>query len=284
MSEMQKTIKYIAMGFAVFLAVTIISAILGAFISGAQALGGINIGLDSGKRWDYIEVYTEDIRKIALDGSLYEVHVKTGEELSVELTNVRESYQASVSGKTLKLSEKSTNFFGGWFGKQKKEAGSVTLYLPEDLTLDEFKLDCGMGEVNVEQIQTDYMDIDGGMGNMTADRIIAQKANLDGGMGNIEIDQVEFGQTDIDGGMGNIIIDGKINGDIDVDSGMGSIEMGLIGDKSDYNIKVSSGLGSVSINGENYSDVKWNNPQAPYRLEIDGGMGDVDLDFSNSVE
>lgn len=280
MNATQKAIKYMATAFAVLLAVTIVGSIVGA---GAAVLNAVTGGEAGGERRDFNSEYS-DIDKIEVDGGVYSVTIRKGDALRVEMQNVSEKYEARVSGRTLKLKSRGIWFNWDWLGLGNSESsdGSIILYLPDDFKTEEFIIDGGMGDINIQDLNTSYLSIDAGMGNIKGGTVIADKVKIDAGMGDLTLEDVQFGKSELDGGAGSLSLDGRIQGDMDIDGGAGNIYLKLDGSTDDYNIKVDSGLGNVKINGEKHSDTKWNNDTADYDMDIDGGVGDVDIDFSNA--
>lgn len=282
MNGLQRGIKYGATAFAIFLAVTIIAAIVGAGATVINVIGGGSFG--SGVVRDFDQNYGQDIRKISIDGGVYDLKVKSGDEVKVEMRGVSETYTAKQSGSHLKISGKSNlfgNLFNGRWDDENYGKGEITLYLPDGLELDEFKVDAGLGSIEIETLNTRYLNIDSGAGDITSQEIKAAEVDIDGGMGNVMLDGAALGDVDLDGGMGNVEINGELYGDSDFDLGMGNIELDLRGSIEDYNIKADNGPGEIKINGQSYKEIKWDDSQAKYNMDIDGGMGNIEIRFDN---
>ncbi|WP_313131992.1 DUF4097 family beta strand repeat-containing protein [Anaerocolumna sp.] len=276
MNEFQKVIKYLAMGFAIFLTVTII----GGIATGIFALTGVFNGFTTSGEAIDINKSFDGVKSITINHGVGTLKVRTGESDKVEIVanNVSEHYtiEKSFSG-NLTLKNRTRFWFWNWFDGNLKS--DVTVYLPKDFVAEKFIIDAGAGDVNIEGLETKELEINGGAGDIRANNIIAQSAEIDGGVGNVNFKEVTLNNTTIDSGVGNVDIKGYLFGKTDIDCGVGNVDLDLIGSMDDYNIKIDKGLGNVKINGEKYSNTNWNSVRAENSLDIDGGVGDISINF-----
>lgn len=278
MNEFQKVIKYCAMGFAAFLAFMIITGIASALFAVAGVFdhtGG------SSKIVDFDQSF-QNVKSLSTENGLgkFVIELTDSDEIRVVGENVPDNFKAekSFSGE-LKISN-NFNFwsiFGGNDGFT--ENSKVTVYIPKDFVAEKVNIDAGAGDVNIEALNTEKLEINAGAGNLTGSNIKADKVKLDGGVGEISFDKVEFTDTDIDSGVGNISLQGTLYGKNKIDCGIGEVTLDLQGSTDDYNLKVDKGLGSIYVNGEKFSDLNWNNMNADNVLDIDGGVGDIEINF-----
>jgi hypothetical protein len=278
MNEFQKVIKYLAMGFAIFLTVTII----GGIATGIFALTGVFNGVAASGDAVDINKSFEDIKSITIDHGVGTLKVRTGESDKVEIVakNVSEHYtvEKSFSG-NLTLKSRSRFWLWNWFDGDNFKS-DVTIYLPEDFVAEKFIIDAGAGDVNIEGLETKKLEINGGAGDIRGNDIyVHHEVDIDGGVGNVYFKKVVLNNTTIDSGVGNVDVEGSLLGKTDIDCGVGNVDLNLEGTTDDYNIKVDKGLGNVKINGEKYSDLNWNNLSAGNSLDIDGGVGDISINF-----
>ena len=277
MSELQKVIKYCAMGFAAFLAFSIITGI----ITGILAFSGSFSTIGSANTVNVTKSF-EDVKSLSADNGIGTFTIKVGESDKVEVVaeNVSENFKVekSFSGN---LEIKSTfnfwNFFNG-AGNQNKQA-KITIYIPKDFMAENIEINAGAGNVNIEALSTKKLKINAGAGNIYGKNITASEVKLDGGVGEITLEQVDLSKVDIDCGIGNVNLQGRMFGKCKIDCGVGEVKLNLQGSTDDYNLNIEKGLGSVYIDGEKYSDLNWNNTTASNSLDIDGGVGDIDIDF-----
>ena len=163
----------------------------------------------------------------------------------------------------------------------------IAIYVPDGRIFDEVRFNGGVGEVNAEQINAQYVILNGGVGEYDIKEMNAGKLDINGGMGKVKIDGVINGDATIDSGVGEMIVSGQINGNIKLKAGVGSIKFDLTGDESDYNIKASKGVGSITINGLKDSDYKGKynqNNNGEYNIDIDAGVGEIDINIKQYSE
>src|SRR5690606_124359 len=101
MNTFQRVIKYVAIGFAVFLTVVILTSIV-------SVLTGV-ISIFNGKEGKKIEFSKElsdsHIDQLDINNNLGKIIVKTGSEFRVEATNVSERFRADAVNGTLIIDE-----------------------------------------------------------------------------------------------------------------------------------------------------------------------------------
>jgi DUF4097 and DUF4098 domain-containing protein YvlB len=126
----------------------------------------------------------------------------------------------------------------------------VTINIPKSFNKD-INLNCGVGNVSINGINTDKLNIDGGAGNLTLKDIVFQNLDLTQGLGNTDIDlSKKCGDMNIKGGLGNLSIKfAEVGGDLNYDGGMGETVIS-IPNKSPVKINTSTGLGSIDINAK----------------------------------
>lgn len=277
MSEFQKVIKYCAMAFAAFLAFSILTGIVTAVLAVTGFLSG-----GSGKAVNEINKSFEDVKSLSIEHGIGTLNIEQGDsdKVLVKAQNVNEDYviDKSFSGE-LKLKNKFNfwSFISGNKGSGNKSV--ITVYLPSDFVAGRVKLDAGAGNINIEALNTEKLDVNAGAGNIKGGRITAGQVILDGGVGDITFEEVNFTDSDIDSGVGNVKIQGNLYGKNKIDCGVGEVTLDLLQSVDDYNLKVEKGLGSIYINGKKYSDLNWDNITADNTLDIEGGVGNIDINF-----
>ena len=89
-----------------------------------------------------------------------------------------------------------------------------------------------------------------------------------------------MGDLRLDTGVGKTYIQGVIYGESKVDCGVGNLELKISGSIDDYDFSADMGIGDIRVNGTKYKNSNWRNSNAPNSLEIDGGVGSVNVDFN----
>lgn len=272
MNEFQKTIKYIAIAFAVFLSVSIIGGIASIAIGIISTVTNIN----DTKSTSFNTTF-ENVESIKIDCSVKNFKIEASDHFEIDAVNVPENLKAEMSGDTLRITSKKHNFIFSNLGNINLGNSSITLYIPENFKAEDFKIDGGTGTFDIKWISAENLDIDAGIGNIHGENITADKADIDCGVGNIDLTNVDFKNTDIDCGVGDINIDGSLRGKTQIDGGAGNINLNISGSPDMYNFTVDKGMGNITINGERYSKDSWNNSSADNNIDIDCGVGNIDI-------
>jgi hypothetical protein len=58
------------------------------------------------------------------------------------------------------------------------------------------------------------------------------------------------------------------------------VNLDLKGNVSDYDLDIDAGVGTVRVNGDKISDDTRMNRNAANSIEVDGGVGNVRIDFT----
>ena len=284
MSSFQKTIKYIAIGFAVFLAISIITGIANVAVAIITAISG---GVDyvNEETINYSDTFTE-VKSLKIDNSTGKLTIKTGDTFKIEAEDVSKNFEAKVeSDGTLVISENSGNneFFWFRFNINDNPNSKITVYLPADFVAEEAKIETGAGTVSLEGLKAKYLLISAGAGNTSGSSITAGKVKIDGGVGNVSLNHIDFTDADFDCGVGNLEVDGILQGASKVNCGVGDVKLDLIGDVDEYDLEVDSGIGSIRLNGEKLKNEFKSDKGARNSIKIDGGIGNVKINIGESL-
>lgn len=265
MTTMQKTIKYLALAFAIFLCISIISGICG-------ALSAITYFL-SGNATDEMtsHVIENSFSNLKVDISAAELEIKTGETFSVETNHKHLKYKEN--GETLEINEIKP-FFTSHSGGMK-----VILTIPKETFFDYAEIDAEAGSVTIDELLANSMKISLGAGELDVLRLEANdEAEIDGGAGSVTIRGGYLNNADIDVGVGELNLTGELDGKSSIDYGVGEANLVLIGEDNDYKIKLDKGIGEAWLNGKKMSDDSVYGGGSK-QIEIDGGIGELNIIF-----
>lgn len=284
MNSTQRAIKYGAMAFAIFLAISIITGIASVAFAVVNAIDGSTEHMNFGPRHtegkyavDYSRDYA-DVKSLNIDNAIGNLEIRVGETFRVEAKNVSKRFSAEVDENgCLNVGDSGNDMKFLWFNFQgiSNPNSKITVYLPADFVGKEVTINTGAGNLFVDRLNTDYLYVDGGAGKISGNHVQAGKARVEGGVGSINLNQVFFEDSNIECGVGSVEINGKMLGQTYVECGVGSVKLNLQGRPEDYGYKVDTGIGSISLNGDKISGQ--NNVDAVNLLKIDGGIGSVKI-------
>ena len=274
MTTAQKIIKYCAVAFAIFLIITIISAVLSAGYGLLNAIGIINFN-----RYSLLENMVtisddaEEFVSINLDIKSSNLQIKTGDKFEVKTNNSNIKY--SNENGSIKIKEdKVANWFFG-----KIDIGELIIYIPENMKqIDEVKINIGAGTVFIEQLNTKNLYLDLGAGNVEIDKLtVSEELKINGGAGNININSGEIANVDLDLGVGNTKIKSDITGNSNINTGVGELNLYLTLESSEYKIEVDKGIGKITFNDDKILDNTIIGNGENY-IKINGGIGNINIE------
>ena len=275
MTTAQKVIKYIATAFAVFLIITIISAILSGGYALLSALGLIHT--NNNIVTEDLKVISSEVKEVStlkIDLAFTNLDIKTGDNFKVETNNSKINF--TNDNGSVKIKEESQK----WLNNNNK-ASNLIIYIPEDMiTIDETKIETGAGKINIEKLNTQNLYLELGAGDVYIENVIATgETKIDGGVGKAELRSCEINNLKANLGMGEFVFKGKLKGKNEIDSGVGAINIDLMDNKKNYTIDVSKGIGNVTLDGQRLEIDRVYGTGENY-LDIDGGIGEIQIEFN----
>ena len=276
MTTVQKVIKYLATAFAVFLIITIISAILSGGYALLSALGLIHTNKDIVT--ENLKVISKEVKEVTtlkIDLAYTNLDIKTGDDFKVETNNSNITFEENNG--SVKIKEENRNWL-----KNDNISSNLIICIPEDMiAIDETKIQTGAGKINIEKLNTQSLYLELGAGDVYIENVIATgETKIDGGVGKTELKYCEINNLKANLGMGEFTFSGKLTGKSEIDSGVGAINIDLIDNKNNYKIDVSKGLGNVTLDGQKLETDRVYGIGENY-LDIDGGIGEIKIDFEN---
>lgn len=285
MTPVQKVIKYFAIAFAIFLIVTIISAILSGGYMLLTAFGLINTNENINTINQELRVIPNDVKEVSslkIDLACTNLNIKKGTDFKIETNN--SEIQIKENNGNVEIKEKNLKWIGGNFLNSTTNSSDLTIYLPENLDiLNETKIETDAGKINIEHLSTQILDLELGAGDVYLENItVIKKAKIDGGVGKTELKYCTINNLEADLGMGEFVYNGSLTGKNEIDAGVGSINMNLSDLKDDYKINVDRGVGKIKIDN-NVVEHKTTYGSGNNYIEIDGGVGEININFENDI-
>lgn len=269
MTTFQKIIKYLAMAFAIFLSVSIISGICGALFTIANLFGAnteneiVNHTIET------------DFTSISVNLSAAELEIKMGDKFDVETNH--KYLKCEEKDDILKISEIRKLFASHPRGMK------VILTIPKDKIFDYVDIRAGAGTVTIDELSSNMLNIDLGAGELTAQILDASdKAEIDGGAGSVTISGGRLNNADIDMGVGELNLTSELSGKSSIDYGVGETNLVLIGEEDDYKIELDKGIGEAWLVGKKMSDDSIYGAGKSF-IEIDGGIGELNIKFNSKT-
>ena len=286
MKEFQKIIKYAAIAFGLYLAISIIGGIIAIIVSIFTGFYGISYLTDSLndainsddssiERIDENQE-VEEFSKMKLDISASNLTIKLegnsdkGETYQIPNNTKIESKDGILEIKNNKKLNKSDS------------KSRITIYLPEDVELEEADIQVGAGIVDVTGLIAKNVEFSFGAGNVNMQNItVKNNAKIECGAGQAIIKNSELANADIEAGVGKLVYSGDLTGNTQIDCGVGDVEVELTGDAEKYAIHTEKGIGDIKINDNSVADDSTTG-NGENKINIEGGVGDVDIKISKT--
>lgn len=168
MTTAQKVIKYLATAFAVFLIITIISAILSGGYALLSALGLIHTNKDIVT--ENLKVISKEVKEVTtlkIDLAYTNLDIKTGDDFKVETNNSKITFEENNG--SVKIKEENRNWL-----KNDNISSDLIICIPEDMiAIDEIKIQTGAGKINIEKLNTQRLYLELGAGDVYIENVIA---------------------------------------------------------------------------------------------------------------
>lgn len=255
---MNETTHRLIKAFAICLAIFIIVSIINTIVYFASNIFSVNNDINMN------ENYSSEITNIKIDMGTSNLVIKKGDTLNITADNVSKRFKVNEESDTLTIKEKSVNVF------RNQSISKVIITIPNNLK--DLSIDFGAGKLEISDINTSRFNLDQGAGKVIINNLISGKTDIDGGAGELNIKSSVLEDLDLDMGAGKFYFSGSLHGNNKIEQGIGELILDLNG--NDYTIKASKGLGSITINGEDYSK-NTTVGEGVNNIKIDGGIGSI---------
>lgn len=267
MTSWQKTIKYLAMAFALLLIVSILSGIFG-------TLGLVSNVFDDENAVGEMQTYTVsgDIQELKLDINAAKLRISESDTFRVESNN--KYLKVTEENGCLVITDTNRNYSNA-NGKIQ-----VNLYLPTDFTFQKANITTGAGQVNVDRLAAEDLYLELGAGQVQIETLEATRSSkINGGAGQVIVNDGTLHNLNLDMGVGELRIQSALTGDCDLDMGVGATYLNLVGSIDDYRIELDKGVGAATLEGESLSDGAVRG-SGTNKIDIDGGVGEIRISFA----
>lgn len=157
----------------------------------------------------------------------------------------------------------------------------ITITVPRDYTLSDVDIDAGAAQVTIEGLKANSVDLSIEAGTMTLkNTIVYEEASFEVGTGQLMAYGLQAYDADFECGAGKVDIEGELFGESSMETGVGSMKASL---KGNYTFYADKGIGSILINGVNYSsrDDDWDD-DSERSLDLACGIGKIEIQTTNN--
>lgn len=219
MTTAQKIIKNIANAFAIFLVVTIISAILSGGYALLKALDLIHSNENAvTENLKMISEEIEEVSTLEIELACTNLEIKEGDNFKVETNNQNLTF--SNENGSVKINEDDIILLNNDI------ESNLIVYIPKDMkAIDETIIATGAGKIKIEKLNTQSLYLEVGAGDVDIENLITTgETQIDGGVGKTELRYCEINNLEANLGMGEFSFSGKLLGKSKINSGVGAID------------------------------------------------------------
>ncbi|MDO4608627.1 MAG: DUF4097 family beta strand repeat-containing protein [Clostridia bacterium] len=265
MTNFQKVVRYIAIGLAALLTVSIVGGII-------SAVGFFGRFMQSDATTDDMKIYTisSEIKNLYIDINAADITLKQGETFSVK---------SNLKNLTVKEKNGILNIKDSMKLFQNYNNATLIITIPTDTEFEKAELKTGAGRLTAHTLCAEVLDCEFGAGEVKIDTLSASnEADIDGGAGKITISGGRINNLDFDMGVGRLNFTSRLTGECDFDLGVGESNITLLGTKDDYILEIEKGLGNITVDGDNITNTSGlGNGQN--KVDMSGGIGAINVMF-----
>lgn len=263
MKELQRVIKYLAMAFAVFIIVNIVTSIV------LTLTTFTSIFTDDTHRMESVETISvvNNANVLDIDVNNVNITIKEGSAFKVETNS--SDIECKQNDNQLILSEKAHN----WFFDNHDE---VIVYVPDSMQFDAVSIRNGTGKIKINQLYTKKLALDQGASKVEIDYLeVKETAEIKGGVGKATIQHGKIHDLHFKVGVGKLSLTAQLIGNHEIEGGVGKVDIHLIGSNDDYKLKIKEGIGSIDVTDLTNSNNEYGNGEN--YIVVKGGIGSIDV-------
>lgn len=229
--------------------------------------------------WNMEDGYLDPFLEIDVDASIANVTVTPGEDYTLfidsDTTLAGYSLKWEVKDGVLKIRDggaaghvqiNSWDDFKNTFGVN-ASAMNVTITIPDGAQLNKLKAKIGLGDVLISGLE------------------VEKKLAAETGLGGVECYEIRaHDEVDLESGMGDVTLsvsEPYTGAEFDLKTGMGTIEAQIDCQEKDWDYEAKTGMGNVTVNGDSRGAKVERKSKGEYKLELETGMGDINLYFQD---
>ena len=155
--------------------------------------------------------------------------------------------------------------------------GELQIEVPAGNVLDNIDIENGVGKIELNDISVNNLDIDCGTSSVEGRNLKMSECSISGGVGSVKLYDILTDKLKIDSGTGSAHVSGDIMKEAKVSTGTSSVSFELYGGEKDYNFDIETGLGSIKIYKNEFKREATINNKSNRNIEINAGLGSINI-------
>lgn len=220
------------------------------------------------------EIYeiSSDVHSLDVEINAAEFEIIESDEFSVE-SNLKNLTVKEENGVLTIVDKTKVNLGLGYSDAELK------LYIPENTIFESAKIKTGASKLDADTLCAKDLTLNTGAGKVEFDSlVVTENASVKGGAGEIVINDGALKDLSLSIGAGKLTMTSELKGESDLSFGVGKSDITLIGDRNDYQLNITTGVGVVTVDDTNAASYV-NSGNGENVLNIKGGVGSTDISF-----
>lgn len=272
MTTAQKVIKYLAIAFAIFLIISIISGIVNV---GYVILTSTGLIKEKNVLLEDLITISDNVKEVAtlkveINGA--RLKLVEGNEFKVETNNSKITYSNDSGSVVIKEKGKTNIRFNS-------ENNSILIItIPKEMkAFDETSIETGAGFIEIDCLKTQGLNFDFGAGKVDIKNLeVTADAKINAGAGELNIENSKIKNLNLNLGIGETNIKSELTGRSKIETGVGELNLTLALPEKNYKISAEKGLGEIKLNNKKISDDSTIGNGENY-IKINGGIGAINI-------
>ena len=264
MTTFQKIIKYLAIGLAIFICMTLLTGLVGGVKTFLESL---NIIKEPDTNYNEVIDYNTNFSYLDISLNSSNLIIKNGDKFSVDTSD--KNIKIFNENNKLKIVDNNKKIFN-------TKVKDLIVTIPYNYSFEVVKIETGAGKVNIEGINTNLLEMELGAGKTVLNNIVSNKTFVETGAGSVNISNSKLNDLNLELGVGKIDIDAEVTGKSSIESGIGELNLSLELPLCEYSFEFEKGIGEIRLNNESIKNNSKIGEGYNY-IKIEGGVGSINV-------
>lgn len=265
MTSFQKVIKYLAVGLALFICITILTGVV---VGIKSIFENFNIIKEDDTDYNEVIKYNDEFQYLDINLNSSNLIIKTGNKFSVETFD--KNIKIYKEDDKLKVVDKNKKVIN-------RKIKDFIVTIPQNYNFKAVEINTGAGKVNVDGINTNLLEMNLGAGKTVLNNINSNKSIIETGAGSVKINNSNLNDLNLKLGAGKIDINAIITGNSYIESGIGELNLLLNLPLSDYTFEFEKGIGELKFNNGVIKNNEVIIGGGPNSIKVEGGIGSINI-------
>lgn len=155
--------------------------------------------------------------------------------------------------------------------------GELLIKIPTNSKLDVIDIENGVGKIEINNLTLNKLDIGCGTSSVVVNKLEMVNCYISGGTGSVKLQDILTDIIKIESGTGSAYLSGDIMKKATISTGANSVNLELNSKESAYNFYIETGLGSININQNKYKREANINNKSDRNIKVSAGTGSIDI-------